>query len=45
MLHELDAVPAADLLDARLLKFDRMGVFQEAGVDSSGQPVSYSNGQ
>ena len=31
---------AADLLDARLHKFDRMGVYEEVGVDGAVQTIS-----
>ena len=39
-LNELDALSTPDLLEARLHKFDRMGVFEEAGLDGNGQKVS-----
>lgn len=39
-LNDFDALPASDLLEARLAKLDRMGVFEEAGLDGNGQTVS-----
>ena len=36
-LNDLDSIPTADLLDARLDKFDQIGVFEEAGLDGNGQ--------
>lgn len=39
-LDDLDAFSTADLLDARLDKFDRIGIYEEMSVDGVAQTVS-----
>ena len=39
-LDELDPLSRTDLLDARLHKFDQMGVYEEVGIDGMAQPIS-----
>ena len=39
-LNDLDDLTVPDLLETRLNKFDRIGVFEEAGLDGNGQRVS-----
>ena len=39
-LDELDTLSTPDLLDARLHKFDQMGVYEEVGIDGMAQPIS-----
>ena len=38
-LTDLDALDTPTLLDARLDKFDHMGIFEEATLDANGQPI------
>ena len=43
VLQELEDVPAPDLLDARLHKFDQMGIFAEPGSDGLAPAISQNN--
>ena len=42
-LDELDTLPAPDLLDARIRKFDQLGVYEEVGVDGAPYPIGQNN--
>ncbi|MFQ5569786.1 MAG: acetyl-CoA carboxylase carboxyltransferase subunit alpha [Rhodothermales bacterium] len=43
-LSELDDIPPADLLDARLNKFDQMGVYEDRSVEETPHPVAQEDG-
>lgn len=39
-LNSLEGIDPTDLLDARIDKFDQMGVYEEGALDSNGQPAT-----